>query len=183
MLEHLQTPRPTRWPDLITFSTLAKFQLVWRRLCGVVLFPCCLVKHGLTDAPLLIEHRFQVTRAAPSTRQLRSRGRPSLPSSALPRVPLFLRPLCLASFFLPCLAFPLRPFLLPRRSSIFPPSRRFGSSCKAISWYALSILFKYSHSSRTQCVNHSLEIAHVNNHRETIFTRFNCETVVTTWKP
>ena len=41
------------------------------RLCDVVLFPSYLVKDGLTDAPLLIEYRFQVTRVALSTLQLR----------------------------------------------------------------------------------------------------------------
>ena len=68
--EHPPTPAPIRWPDLITLPTLVKFQLVWRRLCDVVLFPACLVKHGLTGAPLLIQNRFQVTRVAPSTLQL-----------------------------------------------------------------------------------------------------------------
>ena len=33
--------------SLITLPTLAKFQLVWRRLCDV-LFPSCLVEHTLT---------------------------------------------------------------------------------------------------------------------------------------
>ena len=39
-----------------------------------------------TDAPLLIDYRFQVTRVSHSTLQLRSRGRLSLPSFALPHV-------------------------------------------------------------------------------------------------
>ena len=56
--------------SLITLPTLAKFQLVWRRLCDV-LFPSCFVKHGLTDAPLLIENHFDVTQVAPSALQLR----------------------------------------------------------------------------------------------------------------
>lgn len=42
--------------------TLARYHLVWGRLSDVVLFPSCLVRHGFTDAPLLIEHRFQATR-------------------------------------------------------------------------------------------------------------------------
>ena len=33
--EHPPTPSPCRWPVHITFSTLAKFQPVWRRLCDV----------------------------------------------------------------------------------------------------------------------------------------------------
>ena len=82
--EHPPTPPPTRRSALITLPTLAKLQVVWRRLCGV-LIPSCLVKHGLTDALLLIEYYFYVTRIAPSILQLRSMGRPSLPSSALPR--------------------------------------------------------------------------------------------------
>ena len=36
--EHPPTPPLCRWPVLITLPTLAKFQLVWRRLCDVLLF-------------------------------------------------------------------------------------------------------------------------------------------------
>ena len=43
-----RTPPPCRWPVLITSPTLAKFQLVWRRLCDVVLFPSYLVEDTLT---------------------------------------------------------------------------------------------------------------------------------------
>ena len=75
--------------------TLAKSLLVWHRLCDVLLFPPCLVKYGLTDAPLLMEYRFQATRVAPSTLELRSQGRPSLRSSTLPR---FLLPSLSPSF-------------------------------------------------------------------------------------
>ena len=113
--EHPPTPPPSRWPALIILPTLPKFQLVWRRLCDV-LFPSCLVKHDLADAALLIEYRFQVTRIAPSTLQLRSRGRLSLPPPCLSSLPLLLRPLCLTSSFLsaslspPCLASSLLPF-------------------------------------------------------------------------
>ena len=45
--EHPPTPPPCRWPALITLPTLAKFQLVWRRLC-YVLFRSCLFEHTLT---------------------------------------------------------------------------------------------------------------------------------------
>lgn len=38
-----------RWPSLI-LPTLAKLQLVWRRLCGVVLFLPSLVEHTLAAA-------------------------------------------------------------------------------------------------------------------------------------
>ena len=91
--EHPPAPQPCQWPALITLSTLVKFQLVWRRLRDVVLFLSCLVKHGLTHAPLLREYRFQVTRVAPSTLQLRSKGRPALlpsnfPSSFIPSTSL-----------------------------------------------------------------------------------------------
>ena len=42
--EHPPTPPPSRCPALITLPTLAKFQLVWHRLCAVVPFPSsCLV--------------------------------------------------------------------------------------------------------------------------------------------
>ena len=46
---HPPTPPSCRWPSLITLPTLAKFQLVWRRLCDVVLFrSSCLFEHTLT---------------------------------------------------------------------------------------------------------------------------------------
>ena len=47
--EHPPTPPPSRWLfiALITLPTLAKFQLVWRRFCDVVLFSSCLVEHTL----------------------------------------------------------------------------------------------------------------------------------------
>ena len=35
--EHPPTPPPCRWPSIITLPTLAKFQLVWRRLCEALL--------------------------------------------------------------------------------------------------------------------------------------------------
>ena len=79
-----------------------------------------------------------------SALQLRSKGRSSLPSSVLPRflpLPFVLRPLCLASSFLPCLissALPrfLPPFLRPPRASSHLPSR-FGSKCKSSGWYQI----------------------------------------------
>ena len=54
-------------------------------------------------------------------------------------LPFLVRPICLASSFLPCLTSSALsrfhpPCLLPHRSSsISPPSRRFGLSCKASS--------------------------------------------------
>ena len=80
---------------------------------------------------LLIEYRFQVTRVAPSTLQLRSKDRPSLPPPCLaPSLLLFLvSPLCLASSFLPCLTSSAMPRFLPpslpppRPFSISPPDR------------------------------------------------------------
>ena len=100
-------------PALITLFTLSKFQLVWRRLCDIVLFPSCLVKHGLTDPPVLIKYRFEVTRVAPSTLQLRSKGRPSLPFSALSLLP------SLSSALPRFLILPLPHFLCP---GLLPPS-------------------------------------------------------------
>ena len=43
--EHPPPPPPCRWPDLITLPTLAKFQLVWRRLCDVLFRSSCLFEH------------------------------------------------------------------------------------------------------------------------------------------
>ena len=47
---HPPTPAPSRWPALITLPLIAKFQLVWRRLCEALLSSlvkntriCCLV--------------------------------------------------------------------------------------------------------------------------------------------
>ena len=54
--EHPPTPPPCRWPALITSPTLAKFQLVWRRLCDV-LFRSCLVEHTLTAVCALPEYQ------------------------------------------------------------------------------------------------------------------------------
>ena len=151
--EHPSIPSPFRWPALTTLPTLATFQLGWRRLCHV-LCPSCLVKHVLTHASLSIEYRFQVTRVAPSTLQVRSKGRPFLPPPCLASslLPFLLRPLCLASSFLSCLTPPpclasssssalprfLPPSLPPFPSFTSPPSRRFESSCKA-STYAIFI--------------------------------------------
>ena len=55
--EHSPTPPPCRWLALFTLPTLAKFQLVWRRICDVVLFPSCLVEHTLTAVCVLPEYR------------------------------------------------------------------------------------------------------------------------------
>ena len=38
--EHSLNAPPCRWPALINLPTLAKFQLVWRRLCVVVVLLC-----------------------------------------------------------------------------------------------------------------------------------------------
>ena len=54
--EHPPTPTPSRWPALITFPTLAKFHLVWRRLCDVP-FPSCLFEHTLTAVCVLPEYQ------------------------------------------------------------------------------------------------------------------------------
>ena len=51
--EHPPTPPPTRW-QVITLPHLAKFQLVWRRMCDV-LFPSCLFEHTLTAVCVLPE--------------------------------------------------------------------------------------------------------------------------------
>ena len=121
--EHPPTPPLSRWPALITLPTPAKFQLVWRRLCAVVLFPFCLVKHGLTDAPLCIEYRFQDTRDAPSTLQLRSRGGPSLLYSALSRVlPPSLPPIVRSVSLPPSFPASLPPSRYLRPFSLHPPS-------------------------------------------------------------
>ena len=54
--EHPPTSPPCRWPALITLLTLTKFQLVWRRLCDVVLFhSSCLSEHTLTAVCALTE--------------------------------------------------------------------------------------------------------------------------------
>ena len=70
---------------------------------------------------LLIEYRFQDTRVAPSTLQLRSKDRPSLPPPChAPSLLLFLvSPVCLASSFLPCLTSSAMPRFLP--PSLPPP--------------------------------------------------------------
>ena len=36
--EHPPTPQPNRWPALTTLPNVASFQLVWRRVCDVVMF-------------------------------------------------------------------------------------------------------------------------------------------------
>ena len=52
--EQPPTPTPRRWPALIPLPTLAKFHLVWRRLCDVVLFPSSrLFEHTLTAVCVL----------------------------------------------------------------------------------------------------------------------------------
>ena len=47
--EHPPTPPPCRWLALVTFCTLAKFQLVWRRLCDVLFPSSCLFEHTFTS--------------------------------------------------------------------------------------------------------------------------------------
>ena len=56
--EHLPTPPRCRWPALITLPTVAKFQLVWRPLCGVVLFgSSCLFERTFTTVRALPEYQ------------------------------------------------------------------------------------------------------------------------------
>ena len=55
--EQPPTPSPRRWPALITLPTLAKFHLVWRRICDVVLFLSCLFERTLSAVCLLPEYR------------------------------------------------------------------------------------------------------------------------------
>ena len=56
--EHPPTPPPCRWPALLTLPTLAKFQLVWRRLWDPVLFPSSrLVEHTVTTVCVLPEYQ------------------------------------------------------------------------------------------------------------------------------
>ena len=56
--EHPPTPPPCRWPAFITLPTLAKFHLVWRRLCDVVLSrSSCLFEHTLTAVCVLPEYQ------------------------------------------------------------------------------------------------------------------------------
>ena len=53
---HPPTPPPCRWPPLITSPTLAKLQLVSRRLCDVVLIrSSCVFEYTLTAACALPE--------------------------------------------------------------------------------------------------------------------------------
>ena len=116
--EHPPTPPPCLWPALITLPTSPSFRSFGA--ASDVLLPSCLVKHGLTDAPLLVEYRFQVTRVAPSTLQLRSKGRRSLPrpclASSAPSLPSCSLPRFLHHASLPS-------FHSPRPSSISPPGR------------------------------------------------------------
>ena len=51
--EHPPNPRPSPWPALITLPTLAKFHIVWRRLCDVAGFPSRLFEHTLTAVCIL----------------------------------------------------------------------------------------------------------------------------------
>ena len=120
------TPPPCRWPALITLPTLSKFQLVWRHLCDVVLFPSCLVKHGPTDASLLIEYRFKSLELHPLLFSFVRRAEPLFlapPCFASSLLLFLVRPLCLASSFLPCLtSSALTRFLPP---SLPPPRPSF----------------------------------------------------------
>ena len=111
----MNTPRSLRladgqlsspYPPSPSFSSLGA-------TCDVVLLPSCPVNHGLTDATLLVEYRFRVTRVAPSLLKLRSRSGPSLHSSALPRVLPRCLPLssALSRFLLPTLPHLLHPGL------------------------------------------------------------------------
>ena len=80
--EHSPTPPPCWWPALITLSTLAKFQLVWRRLCDALKILantvwCLLVFRSLGSYELVQDKRrkFPPSRMplAPSTRMLHTR--------------------------------------------------------------------------------------------------------------
>ena len=119
--EHPPTPLLRHCPALLTLPHLAKFQLVWRHLCDVVLSPSCLFEHTLTAVCVLPEYPPSFL----SSFVLSA----SLPSSS----PASLPPTCLASTFS---STPLPILHLP------PPSRRFGSSCKARGSYVISIWFK-----------------------------------------
>ena len=56
--EHPSTPPACRWSAFITLPTLAKFQLVGRCLCDVVLFrSACLFEHTLTSVFTLPEYQ------------------------------------------------------------------------------------------------------------------------------
>ena len=83
--EHPPTPPPSRWPALITLPTLAKFQLVWCRLCcAVSLLPC--QARPLRCSSIIKNLVLMPLDLYPlSTLELRSKGRPALPSSVLPR--------------------------------------------------------------------------------------------------
>ena len=54
--EHPPRPPPCRWPALTTLPTLAKFQLVWRRLCDLLFRSSCLFEHTLADICVLPEY-------------------------------------------------------------------------------------------------------------------------------
>ena len=57
--EHPSTLLPSRWPAFITLPALAKFQLVWRRLCDAVLFrSSCLFEHTLTSVCALPDYQY-----------------------------------------------------------------------------------------------------------------------------
>ena len=141
--EHSMTPPLSRWPVLIILPPLAKLQLVWRRLCDVVRFPSCLFEHTSVYHPsisLVVNIRFVHTFFHPlkllyicdqncmvfksdwnSTAWMSCLVRRAdplflCPASLLPSfLPPLLRPICLASFFLPCLT----SFTVPR---FYPPS-------------------------------------------------------------
>ena len=51
--EHRPMPPPSRWPSFIILPTLVKFQLVWRRLCDVVLLPSSLLEHNFMAVCIL----------------------------------------------------------------------------------------------------------------------------------
>ena len=52
-----QTPPSCRWPALIIVPSLAKFQLVWRRLGDVLFRSCCVLKNTLTTVCALSEYQ------------------------------------------------------------------------------------------------------------------------------
>ena len=64
--EHPPMPPPCRWPAVTTSPTLAKFQLVWRRFCDVVVFPSSLIRHSLTTVSSINFFRSLASKGFPS---------------------------------------------------------------------------------------------------------------------
>ena len=115
--EHPQTPPPFRWQVLITLLRLAKSQLVWRRLFGVLLFPppfsktplrpssyCPSVSHvvKIKCVNTFIHNLNLLYTVDPKCIVWSLAGTTEKRPLLVPRVdPLFIPPPCLASPFLP----------------------------------------------------------------------------------